>query len=86
MEGEGGIVPGEERAPTVCLAVHAHVVPDGAMAHSVLLGRDVWADFPKRKYVDINENETVLTVTSREEGKCRKNLNVSQIGSTMLSG
>ena len=31
----------------------------------LLLGRDGWADFPIRKYVDINENETVLTFTTR---------------------
>ena len=68
MGGEGGIVSGGERAPTVCLVVHAHIVPDDAMTHAILLGRDGRAYFPIRKYVDINENETVLTFTAREQG------------------
>ena len=71
MGGEGGIVSGGKRAPTVCVAVHAHVVPDDAMTHAILLGRDGWADFPIRKYVDMNENETVLTFTAREQGNAK---------------
>ena len=64
--GSGNRVGGG-RAPTVCLAVHAHVVPDDAMTHAILLGRNGWADFSIRKYVDINENETALTLTAREQ-------------------
>ena len=64
MGGEGGIV---SRGATVCLAVNAHVVRDDAMTHAILLGCDGCVDFPIRKYVDINENETVLTFTAREQ-------------------
>lgn len=45
-----------------CLAVQAHVVPDEAMAYAVLLGRDSWRHFPERRYVDVNESETVVTL------------------------
>ena len=34
MGREGGIPSGGARAPTVCLAVLAHVVPDDAMAQT----------------------------------------------------
>lgn len=47
--GKGGMTPSEKRVPTVCLAVYAHVVPDDAMTHAVLLGRDGWADFSLQK-------------------------------------
>ena len=66
MGGDVGIAPGEERVPTVCLAAHAHVVPDEAMTHAILLGRDGWSEFPIRKYVDISENETVVTFTGSD--------------------
>ena len=66
MGGDRGVDPGDGRAPTVtCLAVHAHIAPDEAMPPAVLLGRDGWADFPVRKYVDISASETVVTFTSR---------------------
>ena len=67
MGEEYEIVSGWGRAPTVCLAVHAPVVPDDAMAHAVFLGRDGWADFPLRKYVATNENKPVPTFTAREQ-------------------
>ena len=36
MGGAGGLAAGSTRAQPVCLAVHAHVVPDEAMAHAVI--------------------------------------------------
>ena len=36
------------------------------MTHAVLLGRDSWAEFPTRKYVDISEKETLVTFTVSE--------------------
>ena len=68
MGEEGGIASGETRATTVCLAVYAHVVPDDATNHAVLLGRDSWADFPARKYVDTNNTETEVTFSARVSG------------------
>ena len=62
----GNSLGGGARAD-VFLALHAHVVPDDAMTHAILLGRDGWADFPIRKYVDININKTVSTSTAREQ-------------------
>ena len=38
------------------------------MTHAILLGRDELADFPIRKYVDINGNEPVITFTPRKQG------------------
>ena len=67
MGGDRGVDPGDCRAPTVCLAVHAHVVPDEVMTPAVLLGRDSWAEVPVLKYVDISELETVIfTITGRD--------------------
>lgn len=62
--GQGGVVTSSDPAPSVaaCLAVYAHVVPDGAMAYAVLLGRDSWRHFPERKYEDVSETETVVTL------------------------
>ena len=68
MGGEGGMTSGDTRVQTVYLVVHAHVVPDGVMTHAVLLGRDRWADFPVRTYVDTSPTETVVTFTTRENG------------------
>ena len=45
MGGEGGLAAGSARAQTVCLVVHTHVVPDEAMTHAVLYGRDSRADY-----------------------------------------
>ena len=66
MEGAGGLAAGSTRAQTVWLAVHAHVVPDEAMAHAALLERDSWAHFPVRHYVHIRPSETVVTFTTQE--------------------
>ena len=49
IEGEGAIVSGEERVPTDCLAVHAHVTPGDGIARTVLVERDGWPDFPNTK-------------------------------------
>ena len=46
---------------TVCMVVHAHVVPDTAMSTALLLGRDSWSHFPIRKYRDVSDTETILT-------------------------
>ena len=68
MGGEGGIPSGGARAPTVCLEVLAHVVPDDAMTQAEFLGRDILADFPTRTYVDAGNNETAVTYTVSESG------------------
>ena len=68
MRGDRDVDPGDGRAPTVCLAVHAHVVPDEAMTPAVLLGRNGWADLPVRAYVDIIASQTVVTFTDRDSG------------------
>ena len=51
-------------SPTVQLPVIAHVVPNEAMTHAVLLGRDSWSSFPVRKYCDVSETETEVTFAS----------------------
>ena len=57
--------------PTVQPDVNAHIVPDGAMAHNTLSGTDSWARFPVREYVDVGENETILTLrTTQHESRC----------------
>ena len=57
---------------TVQLAVNAYIVPDGAMAHKILLGTDSWAPFPVREYKDIGDHETILTLrtTQHEDRFC----------------
>ena len=37
---------------TVQLAVNAYIVPDGAIAHGIVLGTDSWARFPVRECKD----------------------------------
>lgn len=66
MGGEVEVTPGQKRVPTVGLAAQVHVVPDEAMTHSTFLGRDRWSDFPIKKHVDINHNETVVTFTGSD--------------------
>ena len=61
--GAGGLVADFTRAQTVRLAVHAHVAPDEAMRHAVLLGWDSWADYPVPHEVDIIHSKTVVTFT-----------------------
>ena len=51
-------------SPTVQLPVIAHVVPNEAMTHAVLLRRDSWSSFPVRKYCDVSETETEVTFAS----------------------
>ena len=68
MGGEGGIPSGGSRAPAVGLAVHAHMVPDDALTHAVLLGRDSWADFPTRTFEDVSNTKTAVTFSVREGG------------------
>ena len=59
---------GEVRSPTVCLVVHAYIVPDKAMSTSVLLGRDSWSFFPARTYRDLNPTETLVTFPGKDGG------------------
>lgn len=47
------------------VAVHAHVVPGEAMSHAVLLGLDNWSHVPVRKYRDVGETETMVTVAGQ---------------------
>ena len=57
--------------PAVQLAVNAYIVPDDAVAHNIILGTDSWALFPVREYVDVRENETILTLrTTQHESRC----------------
>ena len=77
--GGGGITSGCSRAPTVCSAVHAHVVPEDAMTHAVLLGRRSWADFPTRTYEDASNTKTAVTFSVREGGVADSFQNI-QIG------
>ena len=51
---------------TVQLAVNACIVPDGAMAHEILLGTDILARFPVRECKDIGEHETILTLRTTQ--------------------
>ena len=51
---------------TVQLAVNAYIIPDGAMAHELLLDTDSWARFPVREYKDIGEHETILTLRTTQ--------------------
>ena len=51
---------------TVCLVVHANIVPDSAISTVVLLGRNRWSHFPARKYRDVNEAETVVAFLANE--------------------
>ena len=71
---------GGGRAPKLFLALHAHVVPDNAMTHAMLLGPDGWADFPIRKYVDISKNETVSTSTAREQRNAKNVSTLFRLG------
>ena len=48
------------------LAVNAYIVPDGAMAHEILLGTDILARFPVRECKDIGEHETILTLRTTQ--------------------
>ena len=45
--GKNGRQPTQPR--TVCMVVHAHVVPNTAMSTAILPGRDSWSHFPVRK-------------------------------------
>ena len=45
-----------------CLAMYAHVVPDGTMNYDILIGRDGLGLFPVRTYRDVNQRETVMTL------------------------
>ena len=57
--------------PTVQLAANAYFVSDVAMAHNNISGTDIWARFPVREYVDVRENETILTLrTTQHENRC----------------
>ena len=51
---------------TVQLAVNAYIVPDGAMAHEILLGTDSSARFPVLEHKDIGEHETTLTLRTTQ--------------------
>ena len=63
---------------TVQLAVNAYIVPDGAMAHEILLGTDSWARFPVREYKDIGNHETILTLrTTQHEDRFRESFSES---------
>ena len=64
----GTRAPGVVRSPTVCLAVYAHIVPDAAMSHAVLLGRDSWSHFPVRTYRDVSASETIVTFVGDDDG------------------
>ena len=79
MAGAGGLAAGFARAPTVCPAVYAHVVPDEAMKHAICLGRDSWADFPVRHCVDVSPCETVVIFTERESRE-KQNANLFLTG------
>ena len=51
---------------TVQLAADAYIVPDGAMAHQILVDTDSWARYPVREYKDIGENETILALRTTQ--------------------
>ena len=51
---------------TVQLAVNAYIVPDGAMAHEIILGTDSWARFRVREYKVIGEHETICTLRTTQ--------------------
>ena len=57
------------RSSTVCLTVHAHIVPDTAMSTRVLLGRNSWSQFPVRTYRDVSETETVVAFIANESAR-----------------
>ena len=79
MGGAGGLAACFARAPTACPAVYVHVMPDEAMKHAICLGRDSWADFPVRHYVDVSPCETAVTFTARESRE-KQNANVFLTG------
>lgn len=64
----GKAAPTNFGSPTVRTSVFAHVVPNETMGHSILMGRDSWAQFPVRQFVDVSEKETVVTFMGREAG------------------
>lgn len=63
---------GKVGSPTICLPVLAHMVPDKAMSHEVLLGRDSWNDFSIRKYIDVSETEKPLLLLKKKVDHLRK--------------
>ena len=63
---------------TVQLAVNAYIVPDGAIAHEILLGTDSWARFPVLEYKYIGDDETILTLrTTQHEDRFRESFSES---------
>ena len=57
------------RSSTVCLAVHARIVPDTAMSTRVLLGRDSVSQFTVRKFRDVRETERVTAFIANESAR-----------------
>ncbi len=58
----GATAPRQSGPKTACLVVFSHVVPDCAMKHELLLGRDSWSAFPERTYRAVTEDEEIITL------------------------